>query len=86
MQQNIYFLSINTENALCVLQRIASIFSRYRINIEQMNVFETANKGISHFNIVLHSDEDKIQQIVKKLEKIVEVLNITISSSLPIEK
>ena len=84
MQENIYFISIMTENALSVLQRIASIFSRYRINIEQMSVFETANKGVSHFNIVLHTNDEKMQQIIKKLEKIIEVVNIKISNSMPI--
>ncbi|MDE4996591.1 acetolactate synthase small subunit, partial [Francisella tularensis subsp. holarctica] len=42
---------MNTENTLCVLQSISSVLSRNRINIEQLTVFETANKGISHFNL-----------------------------------
>ena len=29
-----YIISANTENTLRVLQRIASLFSRYRVNIE----------------------------------------------------
>ena len=37
----IYFLSLTTKNTLQVLQRIATVFSRHRINIEQLNVFET---------------------------------------------
>ena len=84
MQQKIYFISMTTENALCVLQRIASIFSRHRINIEQMNVFETANKGVSHFNLVLHSNDEKINKVIRQLAKVIEVIDIQITNSMPI--
>ncbi|MFC4892958.1 ACT domain-containing protein [Pseudofrancisella aestuarii] len=83
MNENIYFIAINTENTLCVLQRISSILSRHRVNIEQMTVFETANKGISHFNLVVHSTEIKIEKIIKKLANIIEVIDINITSSIP---
>ncbi|APC97266.1 ACT domain-containing protein [Francisella frigiditurris] len=83
MNENIYFIAINTENTLCVLQRISSILSRNRVNIEQMTVFETANKGISHFNLVVHSTEIKIEKIIKKLANIIEVIDINITSSIP---
>ncbi|WP_440615856.1 acetolactate synthase small subunit [Cysteiniphilum sp. 6C5] len=84
MQQKIYFISMTTENALSVLQRISSIFSRHRINIEQMNVFETANKGVSHFSLVLHSNDEKIQKVTRQLAKVIEVIDIQISNSMPI--
>lgn len=83
MQENIYFITINTENTLCVLQRIASVLSRNRINIEQLTVFETANKGISHFNLVVHVTQDKIDKIVKKLANVIEVIDINITSTIP---
>ena len=85
MNESIHFITINTENTLCVLQRISSIFSRNRINIEQLTVFETANKGISHFNLVVHSTQDKIEKIVKKLDNIIEVIDINITNSIPIQ-
>ncbi|WP_119344077.1 acetolactate synthase small subunit [Facilibium subflavum] len=84
MNDRIYFISMTTENTLCVLQRIASIFSRHRINIEQMNVCETANKGISHFNLVLHSHEEKIHKVIKQLAKVIEVIDIQIANQIPI--
>lgn len=76
---NIYVLSLTTENALRVLQRIATIFARNRLNIEQLNVFETSQKGISHFNIMVHSCESLIEQIVKQLERIIEVKQVNIN-------
>lgn len=85
MSENIYFMTMNTENTLCVLQRISSVLSRNRINIEQLTVFETANKGISHFNLVVHSTQDKIEKIVKKLANVIEVIDISITNCLPMQ-
>jgi acetolactate synthase-1/3 small subunit len=76
---------MNTENTLCVLQRISSVLSRNRVNIEQLTVFETANKGISHFNLVVHGSQEKIEKIVKKLANVIEVIDINITNSIPME-
>jgi acetolactate synthase-1/3 small subunit len=78
----IYAISLVTENTLRVLQRIAGIFSRQRINIEQMNIFETQNKGTSYFNIVIHSDEKTVDRLIKQLQRIIELLDVNITSKL----
>jgi len=80
--ESIYFLSMTTDNTLCVLQRIASVFSRHRINIEQMNIFETKRKGVSHFSIVIHCEQDKIDKVMKQLRRIIEVIDIQISNQI----
>ncbi|TNF69864.1 MAG: acetolactate synthase small subunit [Gammaproteobacteria bacterium] len=84
VNDQIYFISMTTENALCVLQRIASVFSRHRINIEQLNVCETVNHGISHFNLVLHAYDEKIHKVIKQLAKVIEVIDIHIANQMPI--
>lgn len=78
----IYFISITTDNTLNVLFRVSSIFSRYRINIEQLTVTETINKGISHFSITLHSNDIQIQKVIKKLDKIIEVIEVKIANKI----
>lgn len=80
----IYALSVVTENTTRVLQRMAGIFARNRLNIEQLTVFETGNKGTSFFNIVLHSDATTIHRVVKQLQKIVELIDIKIHSQIPL--
>jgi len=85
MIDNIYFISMTTENALSVLQRIASIFSRHRINIEQMTVCETANRGVSHFSLVLHSCDKKIYKVISQLDKVIEVIDIKIANKIAID-
>lgn len=80
----IYALSVVTENTTRVLQRMAGVLARNRLNIEQLTVFETGNKGTSFFNIVLHSDAQTIDRVVKQLEKMVELMEIKITSQIPL--
>ena len=80
----IYAISVITENTLRVLQRMAGIFARYRLNIEQMNVFETGNRGTSFFNIIVHSDVKTADRVIKQLEKIFELREIKINSQIPL--
>lgn len=80
----IYALSVVTENTTRVLQRMAGIFARNRINIEQLTVFETGNKGTSFFNIVIHSDVRCIERVIKQLQRIVELLEIKVNSQIPL--
>ena len=80
----IYALSVVTENTTRVLQRMAGIFARNRLNIEQLTVFETGNKGTSFFNIVIHSDAKTIDRVMKQLQKIVELMDININSQIPL--
>jgi acetolactate synthase-1/3 small subunit len=77
--KNIYVISAMTENTLRVLQRMASVFARQRLNIEQLSVFETNQKGLSHFNIVIYSEEKTMQRVLHQLQRIIEVVEINIS-------
>lgn len=80
----IYAISIVTENTLRVLQRMAGIFARYRLNIEQMNVSETGNRGTSYFTIIVHSDEKTTARVIKQLEKIFELVEVKVNSKIPL--
>ena len=74
----LYHVSLEAENALRVLQRIAAVFSRNRINIEQLSVSETERTGISHFDIAIHSEKEPLDKLVKQLEKIIELNDVHI--------
>ncbi len=82
----IYILSLTTENTLRVLQRISTVFSRNRINIEQLNVCETQRRGTSHFNIIIHSDAEAITKLVKQLKRIIELVDIQVSHQIALER
>lgn len=77
----LYSISMTTENALRVLQRIASIFSRNRVNIEQLNVFETKTVGLSHFHVVIYSEPKAIDNLIKQLAKMIELREVHVHSA-----
>lgn len=81
MQEKILLITINKKNTLSVLQRIASLLSRNRINIEQLTVFKTANVGISNFDIVIHCTQNKFEKIVKKIANVIDVIDINNQNS-----
>lgn len=84
MNKNIYVISALSENTLRVLQRMAGMFARHRLNIEQLNVFETNNKGTSYFNIIVHSNDKTIETLVKQLQRIIEVFEVKVTSRMPL--
>ncbi len=77
---------MTTENTLRVLQRVASIFSRNRVNIEQLNVFETKTAGISHFNVIIYSNAEAIEKLIKQLGKMIELREVHVHSTMTTEK
>lgn len=82
----IYAISVVTENTMRVLQRLAGIFARQRLNIEQLNVFETSNTGTSLFNIVVHSDEKTMERVINQLQRIFELLEVQVHSKIPLSE
>lgn len=74
MNKKKFTLSVFTENMPGMLNRVTIIFTRRKINIENLNVSESEVKGISKFKIVLKAEEEQIVKIVKQLEKQVDVL------------
>ena len=56
-----HIISIVTRNSLRVLQRISGLFSRYSVNIDQMSIF-SGQDGLSHFSIIVYSDDHSIQK------------------------
>jgi acetolactate synthase-1/3 small subunit len=59
-----------------LLNRIAIIFSRRKINIESLNVSPSEIEGIHRFNIVIVETEEVVEKLAKQIEKQVEVLKV----------
>lgn len=74
---HMYVFSIITQNTLCVLQRIAGMFSRYRINIEHINISKHTNT-LSYWTVVIYSHDEKVDLLTKQLSKVIEVVEIKI--------
>lgn len=63
-----------SENHIGLLNRITIIFTRRKVNIESLTVSESAIPGIHKFTIVVNDERDKVEKVVKNIEKQVEVL------------
>jgi len=69
-----YTVTVYTENQVGLLNRIAIIFSRRKINIESLNTSPSEIEGIHRFTIVIVETEDVVRKLVRQIEKQVDVL------------
>jgi len=73
---NKYILSILVENHSGVLSKMAGLFTRRGYNIDSLTVSVTDDPSTSRTTIVVSGDEQIIEQIVKQLNKMVDVIKI----------
>ena len=69
-----FTITVYTENQVGLLNRIAIIFSRRKINVESLNTSPSEVQGIHRFTIVVVESRDVVLKIVRQIEKQVEVL------------
>ncbi len=69
-------ISILVENKFGVLTRVSGLFSGRGYNIDTLNVAPTQNADTSRMTIVTRGDAPTIEQIVKQLKKLVNVLEV----------
>jgi acetolactate synthase-1/3 small subunit len=69
-------ISIQVENKFGVLSRVAGLFSGRGFNIESLSVGTTTDPTMSQMTIVTDGDERIIEQIVKQLNKLIDVIKV----------
>ena len=69
-------ISVLVENKFGVLTRVAGLFSGRGYNIDTLNVGPTQNPKFSRMTIVTRGDNSTIEQIVKQLKKLVNVIEV----------
>jgi acetolactate synthase-1/3 small subunit len=69
-------LGVLVENQPGVLSRVAGLFSGRGFNIESLTVAETLEPEVSHITLVTIGDEMIMEQIVKQLNKLVNVIKV----------
>ena len=72
---NRYTLTALTENTPGVLHRITAAFTRRNVNIESLTVSETERSGISRFTVVFLAEQEQVENLVKPIRRIVEVIS-----------
>jgi acetolactate synthase-1/3 small subunit len=69
-------ISILVENKFGVLTRVAGLFSGRGYNIDSLNVAPTHDASASRMTVVTHGDEATLDQIIKQLNKLPDVLKV----------
>jgi acetolactate synthase-1/3 small subunit len=65
------------ENKPGVLHSVANMFRRRGFNIESITVGHTEQKGITRMTITVSGDEKTLEQIVKQMNKLIDVVKVT---------
>lgn len=78
-----HVLAVLVENKPGVLVRVAGLFARRGFNIESLAVGKTMDPGISRMTIEVEADDQTLEQIIKQLNKLVNVLRISNLSKEP---
>lgn len=69
-----FTISVFSENKTGLLSRIVGVFTRRKINIESLNTSESSMPSIFRFTIVVNVTKDKVEHLVKQLEKQIDVM------------
>lgn len=69
-----YTISVFSENKTGLLSRIVGVFTRRKINIESLNTSVSSMPGIFRFTIVVNVTHEKVEHLVKQLEKQIDVM------------
>jgi len=71
-----YTLTIYTENQVGLINKIAIMFSRRKISLESLNTSPSEIEKIYRFTIVVVETETVVKNLVRQLEKLVDVFKV----------
>lgn len=63
MSKKEFTVTVYTENQIGILNRIATIFSRRKINIESLNTSPTEVESVHRFTIVINETEEVVSKL-----------------------
>jgi acetolactate synthase-1/3 small subunit len=73
---NTHVLAVLVENRAGTLSRVSGLFTRRGFNIDSLTVGETEDAAVSRMTISVHGDDAILEQIVKQLSKLVDVIAV----------
>jgi len=77
-------ISVLVENHSGTLSRIAGLFSSRGYNINSLTVGETEDPSVSRMTIVVGGDDGVIEQVVKQLNRLIDVIKVIDFGSEPL--
>ncbi len=72
-----HIISILIENEAGALSRVVGLFSARDFNIESLTVAPTNDKSLSRITLVTGGSDKIIEQIVKQLNKLIDVIKLS---------
>ena len=69
-------LAVLLENEAGALSRVVGLFAQRNYNIETLTVAPTEDVTLSRLTLTTSGDEERISQIIKQLDKLVEVISV----------
>jgi acetolactate synthase-1/3 small subunit len=69
-------ISALVENRAGTLSRVSGLFARRGFNIDSLTVGETADPSVSRMTIAVTGDDAALEQIIKQLGKLVDVIAV----------
>jgi len=72
----LHIVSALVENHFGVLARVSGLFSARGFNIDSLAVGETEDSSVSRMTIVVRGDDRILEQIMKQLDKLVDVIKV----------
>lgn len=79
-------LSMIVSNQPGVLSRITGLFTRRGYNIDSLTVSTTQDPAFSRITVVVAADEDMLEQIVKQVEKLIDVRVVSVLDTEPVTR
>ena len=71
-----HIISILVENKFGVLSRVSGLFSGRGFNIDNISVGTTLDPSVSQMTIITQGDDRIIEQIIKQLNKLIDVIKV----------
>lgn len=65
-----------TEDTFGILNKITSVFSRRRINVESITLSNTVEKDVIRMTIVVKLEKDRVEKVVNQINKLIGVLKV----------
>jgi len=77
MQEHNHIISIIVEHKPGVLYTVSNLFRRRGFNIDNISVGSAEEIGLARMTIMVKGDDRTIEQVVKQLNKLIDVIKVT---------
>lgn len=71
-----YIVVANVNDNISVLNRITATYIKRHLNIDSLNVSNSSKKGVSNVLISCVTTKESMEQIVRQIGNMIDVLNV----------